>query len=156
MSTPFFTFRADDHSWMVIHKHRLLTKLVDNQPKIGHCFLVMKNNLKNITSSIITSTEDVEVNERGIIIVTSDEYPTHYVSIGLDISGVVLSLHDETTDEETVIYRTTDIDVKDMMSEDFTAGTTVNGIVVQSDDIPFTVEFIVDGDGNIKTNVVQI
>jgi len=116
----------------------------------------MKNNLKNITSSIITSTEDVEVNERGIIIVTSDNYPNHYVSIGLDISGVVLSLHDETTDEETVIYRTTVMEVKDIMSEDFTSGTVDNGIVIQSDDVPYMVTFVVDDDGNIKTNVVQI
>jgi hypothetical protein len=115
----------------------------------------MKHNLKNITTSIINTTSDVEVNERGVIIVTSDEYPTHYVSIGLDTSGVVLSLYNETTDEETVIYRTTDTDVKDMMSEDFTSGTNEKGIVIQSDDVPFTVEFIVD-DGNIKTNVVQI
>jgi len=116
----------------------------------------MKHHLKNITTSIITSTEDVEVNERGIIIVTSDSYPDNYVSIGLDTSGVVLSLHDETTDEETVIYRTTDTDVKDMMSEDFTSGTVDNGIVIQSDDVPYTVTFIVNDEGNIIVNVVQI
>ena len=116
----------------------------------------MKHNLK-ITTSIINTSSDVEVNERGVIIVTSDEYPNHYVSIGLDTSGVVLSLTNETTSVETVIYRTTDTDVKDLLSEDFTSGTNEKGgIVIQSDDVPFTVTVTVDDGGNIKTNVVQI
>jgi len=111
---------------------------------------------KNITTEILENTSDefVEVNEKGLI-VTSDKYPTHYVSLGVSISGVELILTNEEDRTETVIYRTTNQLVKDILSEDYYVYTTENSvIIIKSDDVPeYTVLFGIDDGGHISLDI---
>jgi len=142
-----------------VSERRLITKVLDDQRKIGHCFLVMKIDLKNknITTEILENTSDVhvEVNEKGLIIVTSDNYPNHYVSLGVTVSGVELILTNEEDRTETVIYRTTNQLVKDILSEDYYVYTTENSvIVIKSDDVPdYDILFGIDDGGHISLDI---
>jgi len=119
----------------------------------------MKIDLTNkyLTNSILTDITDdnVEVNEKGFVIVTNDDYPNHYVSLGVDISGVELILTNEEDRTETVIYRTTNQLVKDILSEDYYVYTTENSvIVIKSDDVPeYTVLFGIDDGGHISLDI---
>ena len=119
----------------------------------------MKNDLtKNILTDILTDITDdnVEVNEKGFIIVTSDLYPNHYVSLGVDISGVELELSDETNRSSSVVYRTTNQDVKDILSEDYYVFVNENStIVIVSDDVPeYKVLFGIDDGGQISLDIL--
>ena len=137
----------------------MLTKVVDDQRKIVHILLVMKTTKSlTLTKSILENTSDdnVEVNEKGFIIVTNDDYPTHYVSLSLDISGVELELSDELNRTSVVVYRTTNQQVKDILSEDYYVYVNENStIVIVSDDVPeYTVLFGIDDGGQISLDIL--
>jgi hypothetical protein len=113
---------------------------------------------KNITTEILENTSDsfVEVNEKGLIIVTSDSYPNHYVSLGVSISGVELILTNEEDRTETVVYRTTNQQLKDILSEDYYVYVNESSvIVIVSDDLPeYKGLFGIDDGGHISLDIL--
>ena len=119
----------------------------------------IKYTIKSILPNYILTDicdDNVEVNEKGSVIVTHDDYPNHYVSVSLDTSGVLIELNDELNRTSVVVHRTTNQDVKDILSEDYYVYVNENSsIVIVSDDLPdYKVLFGIGDGGYISIDIL--
>lgn len=77
------------------------------------------------------------------------------MSVSLDTSGVLIELNDETNRSSVVVYRTTNQQVKDILSEDYYVFVNESTIVVVSDDVPdYKVLLGIDDGGHISIDIL--